>query len=252
MRSNLLTTESQEYILETESYSKRKPRKKEKFVKKSQASPHTIEGKTPNQKRLLALLKEKDQIFVFGPSGTGKTYITGKFAAIEYLAGNYEKIIITKPNVSASNSLGFLPGTLIEKATPWMTSISEVLQEVLGPVAYEIALKKGNIEMLPLEYARGRSIKNAVVVIEESQNLTLEDLQLILTRQGIGSKFIFNGDIKQVDLGRYKKMSGLPKILELIKKHNIDVGLVEFDIDDILRSGIVRQWVSAFYDEGIF
>jgi len=202
-----------------------------------------LEPLNENQALYLDALRDHQQVLVFGPSGTGKTFIAATFAANLYLAKVIDKIIITRPNVSVGKSLGSLPGTLNEKAEPLLFPVLDILVQQLGKAVVETAIKNGNIELAPLEYMRGRSFRDAFIIADESQNLTIAEMKMLVTRVGDNCKLVMNGDIKQSDI---KEQTGLGKAIHLAKKYEIDVGIVEFDLEDIVRGDLCRQWLYAF------
>lgn len=200
------------------------------------------------QARYMKALSFSEQVVVTGFSGTGKTFIAATTAANLYLQNKINKIVITRPNVAVGRDLGYLPGDLYEKFAPWAMPVLEVLQKQLGDAKFEIALKKGNIEMAPLSLMRGRSFENTFIILDEAQNTTIREIKMFLTRIGNNCKVVINGDIKQSDL---QEPSGLSKILHLIKKNKLDIPIIEFEIEDIVRSDICREWIVAFETEGL-
>lgn len=203
---------------------------------------------TEKQGDYIKALTSSPQVVVMGPAGTGKTYIPGTIAADCYRTQTFNKIILTRPNVPAGRSIGFFPGTLEEKMANWVVPFTTVMKDRLGEGAYEIAVKRGDIEVVPFEVMRGRSWENTFIVLDEAQNTTLAEMKMFLTRQGEGSKTVINGDIRQSDL---KEDSGLTQIIRLIKRHKLPVPIIEFGVDDIVRSGICKQWVETFVKEGL-
>lgn len=201
-----------------------------------------------NQRLYLEALKTSQQVIVLGPSGTGKTFVAATYAANLYLTGKIDKIIITRPAVSVGKSLGALPGNLEEKFGPWLSPVISVLEEHLDKNKLETDIKNGNIQMAPLEYMRGSSFKDAFVLADECQNLDIAQFKMLVTRIGDNCKLVMNGDIRQSDI---KDQSGLSKAIHLAKKYNIDASVVEFSIDDVVRSDICRQWLEAFYEENL-
>lgn len=201
-----------------------------------------------SQKLYIDALKTHQQIIVLGPSGTGKTFVAATYAANLYAAKKIDKIIITRPAVSVGKSLGALPGTLEEKFGPWLSPVLSVLEEQLGKNVVETGMKNGNIQMAPLEYMRGSSFKDSFVLADECQNLDVAQFKMLVTRIGENCTLVMNGDIRQSDI---KEQSGLSKAIHLAKKFNIDACVVEFTIDDVVRSDICRQWLEAFYEEGL-
>ena len=205
-----------------------------------------IVPRTEKQKDLIAAIKSSSQVLILGPAGTGKTYVTATCAADLYTLKEIDKIIITRPHVAVGKELGFLPGTLEEKAQPWALPVLDVLVKHLGRGAVDTGLKNGNIEIAPLALMRGRSFDNAFIIADEAQNIEISEIKMLLTRVGEGSTIVMNGDIQQSDL---RGTSGLSKVIHLSKKHMLDVPVVEFGVDDIVRSGICAEWVKVFMKE---
>ncbi len=204
--------------------------------------------RTENQKALIDALKENTQVFILGPAGTGKTYVTATFAADLYTTKEIDKIVITRPHVAVGKELGFLKGDLHEKTMPWALPVLDVLEKHLGKGTVETGIKNGNIEMAPLALMRGRSFDNAFIIVDETQNITTHELKMLLTRVGEGSTIVLNGDIQQSDL---KEADGLSKIIHLAKKHMLPVPIIEFGVADIVRSDICAEWVKVFMKEGL-
>lgn len=200
------------------------------------------------QASYIKALKSSQQIIVTGPAGTGKTYIASTYAASLFSKGDIDKIILTRPNVAAGRSLGFFPGSMEEKMAPWVIPFTDVLQENLGTAAYEIAIKKRQVDIVPFEVMRGRTFNNAFVILDEAQNTSPAEMKMFLTRIGEGSQVLLNGDIKQSDL---KSASGLKCIIDMIRTQKLPVEHIEFTIDDIVRSDICAMWVKAFDKAGI-
>lgn len=201
-----------------------------------------------SQKHYIDALKHHQQVIVLGPSGTGKTYIAATYAANQYALKRIQKIIITRPAVSVGKSLGALPGTMEEKFGPWLSPVLSVLEEQLGKGVVETGIKNGNIVLAPLEYMRGSSFKDAFVLADECQNLDIAQFKMLVTRIGENCTLVMNGDIRQSDI---KEQSGLSKAIHLAKKYNIDACVVEFTLDDVVRSDICKQWLGAFYEENL-
>ena len=199
-----------------------------------------------NQGLYLKALNGSDQVIVCGYSGTGKTYVAATYAANMYATRVVDKIILTRPNVSVGKDLGYFPGTLEEKFAPWAAPVLDVLNEQLGKGVVESGIKNGNIEMAPLSTMRGRSFKNAFIILDEAQNTTVAEIKMFLTRVGKDCKVVINGDVKQSDING---QSGLSKIIHLAKKHRLPVPVIEFGVDDIVRSDICKAWIIAFEEE---
>jgi len=201
-----------------------------------------------NQEEYLNALKDSDQVIVFGPAGTGKTYCVATFAANQYHLKNINKIVITRPHVAVGKDIGYLPGTLEEKCAPWALPVIDVLEKHLTKGVVETGLKNENIEVAPLALMRGRSFENTFVIVDEAQNITLPELKMLVTRIGEGSKLVLNGDVQQSDL---KEADGLSKITHYAKKHMLPIPIIEFTIDDVVRSDICKEWIKVFTEEGI-
>ena len=223
-------------------------RSRRKTTYKGAASKKTsgIVPRTENQGKLLSALKDSSQVFILGPAGTGKTYVTATYAADLYTLKEVDKIVVTRPHVAVGKELGFLKGDLHEKTMPWALPVLDVLEKHLGKGAVETGIKNGNIEMAPLALMRGRSFDNAFIIVDEAQNITTHELKMLLTRVGEGSTIVLNGDAQQSDL---KEADGLSKVIHLAKKHMLDVPIIEFGVDDIVRSGICADWVKVFMKE---
>ena len=217
-------------------------------VPEGKAKQVNLSPMNENQRLYISAVENHNQVLVLGPSGCGKTFIAATLFANWYAAKELDKIIITRPNVAVGKDLGFLPGTLEEKFTPWAMPVLEVLQEQLGKGVVETGIKNGNIEMAPLATMRGRSFKNAAIILDEAQNLTVEETKMFLSRIGENCKVVLNGDIQQSDI---KGVSGLSKVIHMAKKYNIDAVVVEFGLDDIVRSSVCKQWIEAFIGEGL-
>ena len=225
---------------------KQDPRRSTTYKGASKKPPVTLVPRTPKQKDFIDALTKSTQIFVLGPAGTGKTYVTATFAAKQYSATQIDKIVITRPHVAVGKELGFLKGDLQEKTMPWALPVLDVLEKHLGKGTVETAIKLGNIEMAPLALMRGRSFEQAFIIVDETQNITTHELKMLLTRVGEGSTIVLNGDVQQSDL---KEADGLSKVIHLAKKHLLPVPIIEFGVDDIVRSDICAQWVKVFMKE---
>jgi phosphate starvation-inducible PhoH-like protein len=207
-----------------------------------------IKALNPTQASYLDALRTSPQVIVLGPAGTGKTWIAATHAADLFRNRQIDKIILTRPNVPCGRSLGFFPGTLEDKFAPWAAPVVEAIKERIGKAAFEIALKSGDIEMVPFEVMRGRSWKNAFVLFDEAQNSTPSEIKTFLTRIGEDCTVVINGDVSQCDL---HETSGLRTVIHMIKSQMLPVPLVEFSRDDIVRSGICAMWVRAFDEASI-
>ena len=228
---------------------KPKPRtRREKTKHDEQKKSIELVPRNENQQLYLDALKSSDQVIVFGPAGTGKTYCVATFAANEYHLKNIHKIVITRPHVAVGKDIGYLPGTLEEKCAPWALPVIDVLEKHLSKGVVETGLKNQNIEVAPLALMRGRSFEDTFVVVDEAQNITLQELKMLVTRIGEGSKLVLNGDVQQSDL---KEADGLTKLVHYAKKYMLPIPIIEFTIDDVVRSDICKEWIKVFTDEGI-
>lgn len=195
-----------------------------------------IEAKNENQKRYINAIRNFNLVFGLGPAGTGKTYIAGALAAEMLESKNFDKIIITRPAVDAGESLGFLPGEIEDKYGPYVAAFRDVLNERLGKTYVEYLIKTGHIDPQPLAYMRGRTYKNAVVILDEAQNATVEQMKLFLTRIGNNCVVIVSGDENQTDI-RNSGLSDAVARLSWIPQ----VKVVKFGTADIVRSGLVQD-----------
>ncbi|PPQ37867.1 PhoH family protein [Rhodoblastus acidophilus] len=209
-------------------------------------NPPPIKALNSTQADYLAALTHSQQIVVLGPAGAGKTWIAATYAADLFRQGRIERIVLTRPNVPCGRSLGFFPGTLQEKFAPWAVPIAEAIKERIGEGAFDVAVKRGDIEMVPFEVMRGRTWKNAFVLLDEAQNTSVMEIKTFLTRIGEDCISVVNGDVSQSDI---REASGLRKMIELIRSHGLPVPVIEFTLDDIVRSGLCAMWARAFEGE---
>jgi|TARA_R110000822_G_scaffold25827_18_gene78241 phosphate starvation-inducible PhoH-like protein len=225
------------------------PWKKETFMNEihSAASFH-IQPKNPTQQYLLDCIENYAITVAIGPAGTGKTYCSAMKVSQLYLKGGYDKIVLSRVNIPTGRSLGFFPGTVQEKMAPWLMPLTDVLKKGLGAGRYTHMENKGEIEVQPIETIRGRSYENTLVLVDESQNLTIEEIKAISTRLGEGSKLVLLGDPNQSDVNSGE---GLVQFVEMCAKYNIEIPICRFGINDIVRSDIVSQLVKMFYKESL-
>ncbi len=200
--------------------------------------------KTLKQKEYIDLLKTKDLCYAIGSAGTGKTYLAVCYAVSELKKGKFERIILTRPAVEAGESLGFLPGDLKEKVDPYLRPLYDALYEMLGVEASYQMIEKGTIEIAPLAYMRGRTLDNAVIILDEAQNATLDQLKMFLTRLGTKSKMVITGDLSQIDLPREKR-SGLNLTIRITKDIE-EVGVINFSKIDVIRHPLVTKIIEKF------
>jgi phosphate starvation-inducible PhoH-like protein len=210
----------------------------------SKQTPILLIPKTPTQKAYAAALNRDPVILVTGCAGTGKTYMAATQAAKMYQEKQIDKIVITRPNVAVSNrGIGFFPGSLEEKMAPWVAPIVDVFIKHLGKGAVDTMLKHGAIKIEPFETLRGRSFESAFVILDEAQNCTYEELKLFLTRLGEDTTTVINGDMAQTDLSHN---SGLRKVIHIVKSQMLPFPIIEFTVNDIVRSDVCAQWIKAF------
>ena len=215
------------------------------------AAGKPIRAKTMGQKRYVDAITENGFTFGIGPAGTGKTYLAMAMAIKAFKAGEVNRIILTRPAVEAGESLGFLPGDLQEKIDPYLRPLYDAIYEILGPDSYLKLKEKGQIEVAPLAYMRGRTLDNSFIVLDEAQNTSLQQMKMFLTRLGYGSKAVITGDVTQIDLP-YGKKSGL-KIIQNILKGIDGVGFCYFNRADVVRHPLVQRVIDAFdkYDSSL-
>lgn len=220
---------------------------KEKFLeeRKQKIANKPLVPMNQRQKEYIQLLEDKPIVIATGYAGTSKTYIPTVMATDLFMTNQIEKIIITRPAVSTSKSVGFFKGTDIEKMSVWLQSVLPIFNERLGSAALEIALASKDIEFIPLEVVKGMSINNAWVLVEEASDLTRDEVIKMVTRMGKNSKLVLAGDVRQAEI---KEGSGLAWVTEFVQRHNLskNFGFVSFDdVNDIVRSEAVKDFIVA-------
>lgn len=217
-------------------------------LEKPKARPMiTIKPLNDKQKDCYIDLLSSPCVIIKGPAGTGKTYLAASVAAKELAERRIYRIILSRANVATGKSLGAFPGSVEEKMEPWLLPITDVLRLQLGNGFYEHAVKSGQIVIQPIETVRGRSFDNSIVLMDEAQQLTMEELMAVTTRVGENSKLFLMGDRAQRDV----KTDGLGWLTTLVEKHELPVGIHEFTSDDIVRSGLCKSFVKAYEAEGL-
>lgn len=201
-------------------------------------------GKTENQKKYLNAMSSSTIVLGTGPAGVGKTYLAAAFAAQELMDKTISHIVVTRPAVEAGEEMGFLPGEIDEKFDPYLQPFKDVFYRRLGKSHTEALIKSGSIEAAPLAYMRGRTFRNAIVILDEAQNTTPEQMKMFLTRIGEGSTMIINGDIRQSDLRGDNGLSDALYRLQGIP----GVRVIEFKRSDIVRHGIIQDILEAYED----
>jgi phosphate starvation-inducible protein PhoH and related proteins len=220
------------------------PAKKEMIIRSVTGA--AISPRNPNQKKYVRAMRDNDMVIGIGPAGTGKTFLAVAFAVAELQSGRYNKIVLTRPVVEAGEKLGFLPGDLYEKVHPYLRPLYDAFYTIIGPDRLRLLRDDEIIEIVPLAYMRGRTLDDSLIILDEAQNTTPEQMKMFLTRMGQNSKMIINGDLTQIDLEN-KKRSGLIKVDSILK--NVDgIQFIRFSGEDIVRHALVQK-VLAAYDE---
>src|SRR5215831_1103390 len=207
--------------------------------------------KTINQRRYLEAIERNDLVFGIGPAGTGKTYLAVAMGISALLNKKVARIILTRPAVEAGERLGFLPGTLQEKVDPYLRPLYDALYDMLDSEKVEKLLERNVIEVAPIAFMRGRTLNDSFIILDEAQNATPEQMKMVLTRQGFGSKMVVNGDITQIDLPNARR-SGLIDAIDVLKGVE-GISFVQFDERDVVRHSLVQRIVKAYerYNEQI-
>ena len=203
-----------------------------------------IKSRNANQQRLVDLFEEKDMVFAVGPAGTGKTYLSIALAVKYLKEKRARKIILSRPAVEAGEKLGFLPGDMKDKIDPYLQPLYDALEDMMPTVKLQDMMEKHIIQIAPLAFMRGRTLSDAVVILDEAQNTTAAQIKMFLTRMGWNTKMIITGDMTQVDLPK-DTMSGLRVAMRILKGID-DIGFVEFNKKDIVRNKLVSRIVNAY------
>ena len=201
-------------------------------------------GRTPGQNVYIKAIQNHDVTFGIGPAGTGKTYLAVALAAFYLKNREVERIILTRPAVEAGEKLGFLPGDLQEKIDPYLRPLYDALYEMLGFEYVAKLIERQVIEVAPLAYMRGRTLNNSFIILDESQNTTIEQMKMFLTRIGFNSKAVITGDITQIDLPRSTK-SGLRHAIEVLAEVD-EISFNFFHSEDVVRHPVVARIVNAY------
>lgn len=206
-----------------------------------------IVARTANQKKLMDAFQENDMLFAIGPAGSGKTYTAIALAVRALKTKQVRKIILSRPAVEAGEKLGFLPGDMKEKIDPYLQPLYDALEDMIPPLKLKEYTETKIIQIAPLAFMRGRTLNDAVIILDEAQNTTRPQIKMFLTRLGINGKMIITGDITQIDLP-HTQQSGLVHALRVLR-HIRGIGTVEFNKKDIVRHRLVQQIVEAYEGE---
>ena len=204
----------------------------------------SIYARSVNQRALVAAYEENDLLFAVGPAGSGKTYTAIALAVRALKNREVKRIILSRPAVEAGEKLGFLPGDMKEKIDPYLQPLYDALQDMIPAAKLTEYMEKGTIQIAPLAFMRGRTLSDAVVILDEAQNTTALQLKMFLTRLGFGSKMIVTGDMTQIDLPPTQK-SGLHDAMNRFKDIQ-GIKIIEFNEKDIVRHPLVKHIVAAY------
>ena len=203
-----------------------------------------ILARTPNQKKLIKAFDENDLVFAIGPAGSGKTYTAIALAVRSLKNKQVRKIILSRPAVEAGEKLGFLPGDMKEKIDPYLQPLYDALEDMIPPLKLKEYLENKVIQIAPLAFMRGRTLNDAIIILDEAQNTTKQQIKMFLTRLGLNGKMIVTGDITQIDLP-HSQQSGLIHAMKVL--HGIKgIATVEFNKKDIVRHQLVQHIVEAY------
>ncbi|MBE6767193.1 MAG: phosphate starvation-inducible protein PhoH [Ruminococcaceae bacterium] len=208
-----------------------------------------IKPKTLGQKQYVEAIKNNTITIGVGPAGTGKTYLAVAMAVKAFRAKEINRIILTRPAVEAGEKLGFLPGDLQQKVDPYLRPLYDALFDMLGAESFQRCQERGDIEVAPLAYMRGRTLDDSFIILDEAQNTTSEQMKMFLTRLGFNSKAVVTGDITQIDLPDGKK-SGLKEVISILKGVD-DIAISKFSDRDVVRHRLVQEIIKAYekYEE---
>ena len=208
------------------------------------AKGRPVKAKTIGQQKYLKAIEKNTITIGVGPAGTGKTYLAVAEAVAAFRAKEVNRIILTRPAVEAGERLGFLPGDLQNKVDPYLRPLYDALFDMLGPETYNKYLERGNIEVAPLAYMRGRTLDDSFIILDEAQNTTREQMKMFLTRLGFGSKIVITGDVTQIDLPA-DKTSGLKEAVRVLDGVE-DIAICRLSASDVVRHVLVQRIVAAY------
>lgn len=203
-----------------------------------------VKPKTLGQKNYCNQIRQNTITIGVGPAGTGKTYLAVAMAVTAFRAQEVNRIILTRPAVEAGEKLGFLPGDLQQKVDPYLRPLYDALFDMLGAETYQKYLERGNIEVAPLAYMRGRTLDDSFIILDEAQNTSPEQMKMFLTRLGFNSKMVITGDVTQIDLPDGKR-SGLKDVMRILRNID-DIAQVRFSDKDVVRHRLVQDIIKAY------
>jgi len=240
---NSLDEESLEHIILSDS------NEYKNFVSNGETIVHGVGGavikaQTPNQKKIVVSQKKNDMVFLVGPAGTGKTFVSVALAVRALKNKEVKKIVLTRPAVEAGENLGFLPGDLKEKLDPYLQPLYDALHLMIPHEKLETYIERGVIQIAPLAFMRGRTLDNAFVILDEAQNTTHNQMKMFLTRMGKNAKFIITGDPGQIDLPK-KYASGLKEAMEILNNLK-GIDIIHLTEHDVVRHRLVKKIINAY------
>ena len=207
-----------------------------------------VKPKTLGQRRYVEAIQNHTITIGVGPAGTGKTYLAVALAVNAFRSKKVNRIILTRPAVEAGEKLGFLPGDLQQKVDPYLRPLYDALYDMLGAENFQRCQERGDIEVAPLAYMRGRTLDDSFIILDEAQNTTQEQMKMFLTRLGFNSKAVVTGDITQIDLPGDKK-SGLKQAVQILKCID-DIAITKLKAKDVVRHRLVQEIINAYERNG--